>query len=405
MYVCRDMFIPCTFNPEGVHADKLAVLADELAFRTSVREDYQKGYYINFGRDDWKRISSKTYGAIADAAVEQGLIERNHSYSSNANKNSRGKKFPKSLRLAEPHRTAELKQYLLKKPIKRAARLTNKIAPDDVVRQWLASKLMGFTEPPEATVEAAIASAATKHARSCIRASARRARAKNYFVSCCDYGRLHSNFTNMKKELRKGFTFNGKPLIGVDIANSQPAVLVHVLSQHVGADLSDEEKYLFKLGTGVHAGKFYEKLLVSPELFGLTRKQIKIQFFESLYGSIRQTKGSRIFKLIQQHFPVFADAILDIKKDDHAHLSHRLQRTESKIVIDRCCGWLMEHYPNMPIITVHDEIMTTREYVSLVQLELRAAFLQETGFLCSITTKPKYQLTYQARMKDLLSAV
>ena len=207
----------------------------------------------------------------------------------------------------------------------------------------------------------------------------------------------------MKKELRRGFTFNGKPLIGVDIANSQPAILVHVLSQHVGA--THDDKYLFQLGTGVHAGKFYEKLLLSPQLAGLSRAEMKTQFFDSLYGSIRKTKRSSIFKLINQHWPEFADAILDIKKDDHAHLSHRLQRTESKIVIDRCCGWLMEHYPNMPIITVHDEIMTTREYVFLVQLELRAAFLQETGFLCSVTTKPKYQPTYQGRMKDLLSAV
>ena len=55
------VLIPETFKPAGQHADRLALLADELTYRTSTREEYQSGHWINFGRDDWKQNSSETY--------------------------------------------------------------------------------------------------------------------------------------------------------------------------------------------------------------------------------------------------------------------------------------------------------------------------------------------------------
>ena len=402
MLVIDVLLIPENVTPHGHDADRLALLANELAYRTSTCEDYQNGYWINFGRDDWKSISSKTYGHIKDAAVQQGLIQTNEKYSS-SDENSKGKPFPKSVRLTEQHRNSELKEYRPAKPIRRQSHIRNGILPSDEIGQWLTEKLPGAVLPPDLKLADMLQGCKSTHSRNCLRASAKRLRQRRIHASRCKYGRFHSNFTNMKKELRRQIVWNGQQMIGVDIKNSQPALLPYVLGRHIAktgaAKLSSvkEEIDVVVRSLGVLPGKFYHRIAISLGVLEsvridlmkkLTSEQktgIKKLTYESLYGSLNTTKKSVLFQLLQQVSPLFAAAILDLKKDDHAAFAQILQKTESEIVIDRCCRRLMENFPDMPLITVHDELMTTRQYVKLVRHELQTAFLQKCGYLCSVS--------------------
>ena len=61
------------------------------------------------------------------------------------------------------------------------------------------------------------------------------------------------------------------------------------------------------------------------------------------------------------------EAIKTLKKDDYRHLPRLMQRVEADYIIHRVCGSLMRDYPNVPVLTVHDCIVTTAENVPLVK--------------------------------------
>ena len=409
MISISELLIPSTFTPRGPHADRLAMLADELAYRTSSREEYQNGHWINFGRDCWKRISSKSYGDIKEAAVQQGLIDLNEKYS-NSDQNTKGRPFPKSLRLTKEHCEADLVPYTLTKPVRRNPESHITIDTDDDVGMWLAGKLKHAAFKSDLNLAEIESSCKSQAARNCLRGSEHRVRRGRLHASRCSYGRFHSNFTNMKKELRRQLAWNGEPLIALDIKNSQPALLPYVIGRHIGekeagrhigetlerieqdtvvTDSFREEISIVAISLGIMPGKFYERAAVSLDQPKLPRKEIKTSFFESLYGRVETTRNSTIFKLIEQVSPSFAAAILDLKRNNHAALAHALQRTESDIVIDQCCRRLMESEPEMPLITVHDELMTTAEHKKLVVYQLTTAFFETCGYPCALSvTEP-----------------
>jgi len=407
VFVLDEILIPETFTPTGQYADKLALLADEVAYRTSTREEYQKGDWINFHRDKWKFIDSKKYGPIKQAAIEQGLIEVNEAYSSST-ENSKGQPFPKSLRLTKQHRNSQLIPYKLSKSIKRNSQTIINISDTDAVGTWLASKLDIFDLPEGLDITPIEALCNTTHKRNCLRASMLRLKQRRFFASRCEFGRFHSNYTNMKKELRRELTFNGEKLIPTDIVNCQPALLPHVLGRHIGgccdccwSDLDPsivDKIYMFACRIGSIFGSFYERAIISlnPSVLqtSLTASQMdrerlrmKKLFYKSLYGEISTTKRSKLFQLLNAVSPLFGRAILEIKAGNHSNLAHQLQKLESKIVIDSCCRNLMIRFPAMPVITVHDEILTTPKYKSFVENELQLSFMNECGYWC-VVEKP-----------------
>jgi hypothetical protein len=53
------------------------------------------------------------------------------------------------------------------------------------------------------------------------------------FGTFCEYGRAHTAVTRLKKELRPCLEFNGRRLVGIDIANSQPLILGATMRQEL----------------------------------------------------------------------------------------------------------------------------------------------------------------------------
>jgi hypothetical protein len=52
---------------------------------------------------------------------------------------------------------------------------------------------------------------------------------KDFAFSVCRYGRVHTDLTRSSKQIRPALHVGGKPLVGIDIANSQPLFLALVL--------------------------------------------------------------------------------------------------------------------------------------------------------------------------------
>ena len=89
----------------------------------------------------------------------------------------------------------------------------------------------------------------------------------------------------------------------------------------------------------------------------LPRDQAKKQLFSAVFfGEHKyqyQLEGD-----FKKHFPTVYRFIRDFKRKDYRHLAHALQRSESGFVIHRVCKRLMEEYPELPILTVHDSILS-----------------------------------------------
>jgi len=258
--------------------------------------------------------------------------------------------------------------------------------------------------------------------------------------------RLHGIFTYLMKELRHFVTYDGQPLVSIDIKNSQPyfstllldsdfwkskksqsnkirlgqvAPELYKVCMSDGITLSNSSKRLIQCGITaeqykhlVEDGRLYEYLLEElPKRLNsvfLTkhghrvakRDSIKKEMLRIMYS--RNNVTNREFyapsKAFESLFPDVARTFRVIKKNDYKLLPKILQRVESHVVLKIICGRIAAEKPNLPIFTIHDSIVTTvgnEDYVKQVMLSV----LQE-----KVGAAPRLELQYwqpESAYKDL----
>ena len=180
------------------------------------------------------------------------------------------------------------------------------------------------------------------------------------YYCCDDYGRLHSNFTNLKKNLRNNFLrIDGEAVEFLDIKNSQPTFLAQMLINE-NAILTPELKSFIQ---HVKNGTFYSTF---SEL-ELSKQKVKNLVYQVLFGKNRaEDKSNTIFI---KYWPELWQWIKDWKKTQshYSVLSHNLQRVESELMYDKICTQVKQQLPNVTIFTVHDCIFFPESYKSIIQ--------------------------------------
>ena len=253
------------------------------------------------------------------------------------------------------------------------------------------------------------------------------------------YGRRHTNLTNLPKEARKCLRYEGKRLVGLDIANSQPLVLALSLIEEIKGQKKNDvqlalpDDVLILLGDApripaprplpndllhyqklCEQGRLYEFLM---ERTGMTRRDVaKTIVFGVIYGRSRYdhvkivrsvqdyealletNPESREFSMplrklvsevIGQEFPTLAHYLADLRgeKDRHyKNVARQMQRAESRLMFAGCVRDLMERHPSVPIWTIHDSIYTTAEHEEVVRRVMRDNF-QQAGITPTIKTE------------------
>lgn len=205
-------------------------------------------------------------------------------------------------------------------------------------------------------------------------------------ISRDDYGRVHTNVTNLKSELRSFLRIDGHTLSGFDISNSQPLFLAMLLSnpskvevERIFSSLPSHDVYALSLMncTDLDAyrelaasGRLYE--FIQSELGGRhSRENIKTECMKFFYGW-KDTR-SIVGPVFREHFPSVLNAINLIKASNYRTLSHLLQRLEARFVIDSVCGRLKTE-TGIPLITIHDSILTTDENEEILKDVMFAEF-------------------------------
>lgn len=217
---------------------------------------------------------------------------------------------------------------------------------------------------------------------------------KDWYSTVCNYGRYHSNITSFRKILRPFLSFDRKSLTEIDVSACQPlclAVHLHDIKHNIltTVSLSDEQKQiLHKLSLfpvccaseiendanlyqkDCETGKFYKKMQEICEVED--RSKLKEKLFTDVFFG--RQKSGRLLRGFKRLYPTMGRLIEYVKRNDYKHLSWTLQRIESEIVIEDACEVMRVDHPNVPILTIHDAILTVPESAELVEDVLKSAF-------------------------------
>lgn len=242
-------------------------------------------------------------------------------------------------------------------------------------------------------------------------------------------GRVHSNLTSFTSKLFSTLKYKGQPLVGYDIANSQPflaSVLLRFIFSPMGVKRGFNIKSLPKpllhyihtytkhslqlplitimleesLSEADFSGVSEFQLLcengdlykvLSPKLFDVTytartQRKIKDFFFTLLFT--KPTNNKNGIKQFSEAYPMVHRAICEVKRQssDEHFFPKLLQCMESYFILECVCKRLHKEYPKAPVFTKHDSVYTIEEY----RLELLKIMQEESLVLFGVS--PTFRL-------------
>ena len=245
------------------------------------------------------------------------------------------------------------------------------------------------------------------------------------------HGRVHTSISRLPGIVRGCLSVDGEPLVGCDLKNAQPLILGFVAARFLacrrtrhkllnykpldknpygrhrkGGEGEDaffitttREKLQMLAAKGVYgnrlrdisslfeylnvcqSGLLYESLVTQRQ----GRESVKNQLLIDMNDDGSDT--SSVMKRFERTYPSVFDVMTALKKDNHRRLSWILQNQEARLFIGRICGRLVREAPEIPVVTVHDSIMTTPSHFETVKavameefakLGLRPTFKRET---------------------------
>jgi hypothetical protein len=222
--------------------------------------------------------------------------------------------------------------------------------------------------------------------------------AREHFLVCDPYGRVHTPITALEKDLRPCLSVQGKHLVGLDLKNSQP-LMAGLAARRFCTDrlarsrmmnatfdgkghvyghqqrpttrsapdaLPDVEEYI----RCCEEGRFYE----SFEVMGLDREAIKKLFFEQVFFGRNTRRKSQVQKAFEKQYPSVAEMIFNLKKKAYQRAAWTLQSLESTIFIYFISARIMKERPLVPIFTIHDSILTIPSEAEFVRSVIMDVF-------------------------------
>ncbi len=186
------------------------------------------------------------------------------------------------------------------------------------------------------------------------------------------YGRMHTNFTTLKSYIRKNcLLIDGGSTCELDIKNSQPLFLVKMMIDSKSKWIKEDELEFFKQLT--YFGTYYDYMIKEFNLKGkLDAKELT---YSVLFGKNNlRNKWDRMFN---SRFPSIYNFIKLYKKEnnDYRSMSYKLQKMESEFIFNKLVKTIMNEYPDVRIITVHDSIMFRSDFKN----DIEKIFLNKLG--------------------------
>jgi hypothetical protein len=248
-------------------------------------------------------------------------------------------------------------------------------------------------------------------------------------------GRLHSNVTGLSSRIFPALRIKGKPLVGYDIANSQPflcSALINLLldnEQKKGnfttffsqnpistpkTPFLSNQSFLSYLKSylpikSINHIVMLEDFLSEPDLTGIlayqnlcltgnlypeiarkvfgfeykneNKRRVKDLFFTLFFTKPRNNKGG--IPAFKGKYPGVHKIISQIKmlSEDSNFFPVLLQCLESYYIIERVCKRMKKEFPKAPLFTKHDSVYTTNEFLEQLKIIMDDEALELFGMI------------------------
>ena len=171
-------------------------------------------------------------------------------------------------------------------------------------------------------------------------------------------GRVFTVISNMPRELRQFLRINGKPLVELDIANSQCLVFCIHLMKAFGEDLPDDvAEYIRLCSTGTFYKEVMSMVVDANEV--VSADTFKPEFFGKIFFSSEAINYKWRVRFANK-FPNVSAAISKVKVQNYKELSIMLSHQESEIMIKNVTARLYREGVT-EFTSIHDSLLCTAE--------------------------------------------
>ncbi len=184
---------------------------------------------------------------------------------------------------------------------------------------------------------------------------------KYLFFKFDSYGRFHTNYTILKREIRRNFLkIDGEDICEIDIKNSQPFFLSILMKKYMKdwSEYEDVERYFFVVKNGM----IYDDLLNRYSNKFKNRDDCKLYVYKVLFG---KNNNNSIFKELYPNVLIFINSYKE-SMGDHRSMSHELQKIESDFIFNNVIDKLYNK-SNIRLFTVHDSIIYPCSYQKIIE--------------------------------------
>ena len=243
------------------------------------------------------------------------------------------------------------------------------------VQRWLEKNLqqIEMVNPPDDTLWDLAMDEGDPEIRYCTyREQVELIQARSWVFVADDFSRrIHTNLTQLKRELRACLRVAGRPLVQLDIKNSQP-LFIGLAAKRYGVE---DVRYL-----DLCQQDLYQHL---ADRGGFTRQDVKDQLTQKALFATNGSPYQRlpVKQLFDAEFPKMARFIRDMKDEKktttnpkpHNALARLAQRSEANFLIyGGVCERIRREKPDCWLGTIHDSLLMlpeSAEYVRGVMLE------------------------------------
>jgi hypothetical protein len=152
--------------------------------------------------------------------------------------------------------------------------------------------------------------------------------AEKYRVSRpIENSRVYTNITNLPRVFRPYLRLNGKPLIGFDIANSQPLLAAIAFTKYSNNEYGFVKEDVAKYLESCEAGIFYEYFMDLNRIdtnCEETRVKFKAEFFGKIFYTKEVKKDNYLKTQFKEKYPTCYEAIFQIKGGEYYSKDYKI---------------------------------------------------------------------------------
>ena len=193
--------------------------------------------------------------------------------------------------------------------------------------------------------------------------------------------RVFSPYTSLSRDLRPYLSFQGQNLFDIDISCALPT-LFNIYLDHKS---EDEKLYQYLTSSSSDGCDLYKYL---GELWGEDDRDNVVKPLTMVLFFGKETTIRLYRNKFENDFPTVYATMANLKKNNYKILATKLMQLERKIMIDTVSDGLLKENKMMPLLTIHDGILTTEEYAEKTRSRIQKEIKDMIGIIPKVKIEP-----------------